>query len=154
MYRFVVSTEKVTINAPAAFVWEVLTDFENYPAWNPFTPEARTTLELGSPANLLVRMWPRHQKITETVRAVEPPHLLSWQKAFSHKSVLFAVREQRIETHSKVSSTYHNLDILTGLIAPIIGPLFNSYMKKGFEDVGVAVKQRVESLYAAEQASV
>lgn len=147
MYRYVVTSKRVTIGAPASFVWSVLTDFDSYSQWNPFTPEVQTTLQIGSPARLQVRMWPGTKQIIETLRAVEPPHLMSWQKAFPHKSVLFAVRDQIIESDSQLSCIYHNTDTLTGLIAPIIGPTFGRYMEKGFNEVGEALKVRAESLY-------
>ena len=131
----------------ASFVWKVLTDFEQYSSWNPFTPKAESTLEIGSPARLVVRLWPTHTKITEIVRAVEPPHLLSWHKEFPHKSVLYAVRNQIVEPNSQLSSVYYNIDILTGLIAPIVGPLFRKYMERGFNEVGNALKVHAECLY-------
>ena len=147
MSQYVITSQRITIGAPASFVWSVLTDFDKYSEWNPFTPYAQTTLQIGSPVRLKVRMWPGHRQIIESVRAVEPPHLLSWNKAFPHRSILFAVRNQIIESDSQLSCVYYNTDSLSGFISQVIGPMFRRYMNVGFNDVGVALKERSESLY-------
>ena len=58
MNRFEVRTDRIRINAPADFVWGVLTGLEQYAEWNPFTPQVRTDFKIGSPVYLKVRMGP------------------------------------------------------------------------------------------------
>ena len=38
----------VEIEAPQAFVWEVLVDYASYPEWNLYTVRVDTRLELGA----------------------------------------------------------------------------------------------------------
>ena len=51
MFRYVVRSDPVTIEAPVEVVWGVLTDVANYAEWNPFTPSVKTDLQLGSPVH-------------------------------------------------------------------------------------------------------
>src|SRR4051812_34036771 len=44
-----VASDPVEIEAPAAIVWQVLTDMPRYGEWNPFCVGARSTLEMGAP---------------------------------------------------------------------------------------------------------
>ena len=44
-----VSSEKITINAPAEVVWSVIVDFENYHLWNDFCPQISGELEESLP---------------------------------------------------------------------------------------------------------
>ncbi|MFD2272720.1 SRPBCC family protein [Undibacterium arcticum] len=50
--KFLVTSVKVQINAPASLVWDVLVDLDNYPQWNPYTVKVESTLEMGEPVNL------------------------------------------------------------------------------------------------------
>ena len=147
MSSFSVRTDRIQIDAPADFVWEVLTDVEKYGEWNPFTPRAGTDFKIGSPVFLLVRMGPAKFRITESVRAFEKPRLISWGREFGTSRLLLAVREQHLEPVSNTSCSYHNVDLLSGVLSPIVSLLFGGYMRRGFGDVGAALKLRAETLY-------
>ncbi len=42
----------VEIEAPASLVWEVLTELDKYPLWNPFCVAVKSTLEIGAPVEM------------------------------------------------------------------------------------------------------
>ena len=152
MSKFEVQTDRIQINAPIDFVWDILTNVETYGEWNPFTPRARTDFRIGSPAHLLVRMGPGRMKVTETVCAVEKPRLIAWNKAFGSRHLLLAVREQHLEPVGEARCSYHNTDRLTGLLAPVILLCFGSYMHRGFSDAGKGLKHYSEAMYARTKA--
>ena len=148
MWTREVRTVPVRIDAPTDVVWEVLTRVEDYPKWNPFTPEARTDFRIGSPAHLLVRMAGRSIRITETVCAYERPRLIAWNKAFVKRGLLFAVREQHLEPLDGSSCSYRNTDRLTGVLAPVVFLCFGRYMRRGFSEVGEGLKRYAEAVHA------
>lgn len=149
MSLFAIQSSPIEIEAPAEFVWEVLMDTAHYGEWNPFTPEADTTFEIGAPARLRVRMWPGHFRITETVSAVEKPRLLAWSRPFGFRWLLFALREQHIEALGENRCSYHNIDHLSGLLAPLVRLTHGAYMRRGFTDTGLALKAFAEVKLAA-----
>lgn len=148
MNGFEVETRRIRIEAPVDFVWDVLTDVERYGEWNPFTPQALTDFEIGSPAHLLVRMGKAKMRITETVCAFEPPRLIAWRKTFGARWLLLAVREQHLQPASETTCLYHNTDRLTGMLAPLVLLCFGGYMRRGFTDVGEGLRRYSESQYA------
>ena len=148
MSKFEVRTDRIQINAPIDFVWDVLTEVEKYGEWNPFTPQVRTDFKIGSPAHLLVRMGPTKMKITESVCAFEEPRLIAWSKEFGARRLLFAMREQHLEPVNETSCWYHNTDRLTGMLAPLVFLCFGGYMRRGFSDVGLGLKRYAEAMYA------
>ena len=152
MKTFEVRSEPVSIAAPAGFVWEILTAVENYRAWNPFTPEGRTDFRTGSPAHLRVRMGPATFPITETVGAFERHRLIAWTKTFGAPWLLAAAREQHLEPAGETRCAYRNTDVLTGLLAGMVFPLFGSYMRLGFTDAGEGLKRYADAEYAKAQA--
>ena len=148
MSKFEVRTDRIQINAPIDFVWDVLTEVEKYGEWNPFTPQVRTDFKIGSPAHLLVRMGPTKMKITESVCAFEEPRLIAWSKEFGARRLLFAMREQHLEPVNETSCRYHNTDRLTGVLAALVFLCFGGYMRRGFSDVGLGLKRYAEAMYA------
>jgi hypothetical protein len=71
------------IDASPEDVWQVLTDFDAYPEWNPFIRSIQGNPEVGS--RLSVRIEPpgaREMSFRPTVRAAEPARAaLAWSPA-------------------------------------------------------------------------
>src|SRR5688572_3315582 len=63
------------IDAPAARVWEVLTDFSRYHEWNPLVPEASGELRAGGRLRLRV-VAGREMRFRPVVVAFEPERTL------------------------------------------------------------------------------
>lgn len=145
MNLFAICSKPIEIEAPAELVWEVLMDTARYGEWNPFTPEVDTTFEISTPARLRVRMWPGHLRITEFVCAVEKPRLLAWNRAFGARWLLFSLREQHIVTLGENLCSYHNIDRLSGLLAPLVRLTLGAYVRRGFTDVGKGLKNYAEN---------
>ena len=47
---------EIEIDAPVERVWQILTDVDRYGDWNPFTPRVETSLAIGDPIHLHVRL--------------------------------------------------------------------------------------------------
>ena len=148
MSLFAIRTKPIEIAAPAELVWEVLIDTAAYSQWNSFTPEADSSFEIGTPARLLVRMWPGHFRITETVCAFEKPRLLAWSRPFGWSWLLFALREQHIEALGENHCSYHNIDHLSGLLAPLVRLTHGVYIRRGFTDAGLGLKTFAEAKFS------
>ena len=48
---------EIEIDAPPDDVFDILTDLDRYAEWNPFTPRIDSTLELGAPVDMRVRLF-------------------------------------------------------------------------------------------------
>ena len=73
MFRHVVRSDAIDIDAPVERVWEVLTDFERYGEWNPFTTRVDANLEVGASVSLRVVLGPLRVRQGVRIEAVEPP---------------------------------------------------------------------------------
>ena len=139
-----VSSESVEIDAPIERAWEILTDFERYGEWNPFTPSVATDFEIGSPVELYVRMGPWRLRQVERIEAVEPPHLIAWSTTMGHRFLISALREQRLEAVAKDRCRYRTSDEFAGLLIPLVMLLFRGFVRRGFNDVARGLKARAE----------
>ena len=146
MFRYVVASDPVEIEAPAERVWDILVDFERYGEWNPFTTRVEASLEIGSPVMLHVRLGRLKRKQPERIETVEPPHLLAWGTTMGHPVLLSALREQRVEALSETRCRYLTTDATSGLLTPLVALLFGRLIRQGFNDMAAALKTRAEAV--------
>lgn len=144
MPRRVYAAESV-IDAPPEAVWAVLVDVARYAEWNPFTPVATTTLEVGAPIDMRVKMDGLRITVSqrETIRAVEPEAKLVW----GMEMMLGMVRAERTQTLTPLEdgrTRYRTEDVIEGPLEPLVGLLMGGSIQRGFEGVARELKRRVE----------
>jgi hypothetical protein len=147
----IVSSVKVEIAAPAAFVWDVLVDYANYPQWNPYTVSVATTLEIGAPIDLTLPAVDGSDSTfvnREYVRIVDRPHHLQYDTAEEMPGI-FAVRDQWITELGPDSCAYHTTDTISGTYADKVMEMTGDWIKAGFDSVALALKARAEQLIRA-----
>jgi hypothetical protein len=149
--RNIVTSEQVDIAAPAALVWEVLTDLKRYSEWNPFTVRVESTLQLNEPVDLHIPI-PGQEGQEMTVReylvAFEPERLLSWEQRPTTDNKDAARRDQYIEKVDEDRSRYFTTDIFLGVNADKVMDQFGPWVKSSFDAVAQGVKKQAETLYA------
>ncbi|MGW6444096.1 SRPBCC family protein [Lentzea sp. NPDC055074] len=152
MSEHLIESVVVEIDAPAAFVWEVLLDYPHYPQWNPYTRAVATTLEVDSPIDLTLPK-PDGSDGTwvsrEYVRVVEPPRLLRYDTGDTFPGLL-GVRDQVITPLSDDRCSYRTFETFTGKYADVVFAAQGEYVKTGFDSVAHALRKRVEALVAGE----
>lgn len=149
MSDLVVESVRVEIEAPAAFVWDVLVDYPRYPEWNPYTVRAETTLEIGSPIALTLPNPDGSEGTfvnTEYIRVVDPPHHLRYDTGEEIPGV-FAVRDQYVTPLGPARCGYHTTDAFSGKYGKPVFEHQGPWVKAGFDAVARALKTRAESLW-------
>lgn len=136
---------EITIDAEAARVWAVLTDFAAYPEWNPFITRISGPLEVGQ--KLTVRMQPpggRGITFKPTVTTVDEGRRFAWlgrllvPRIFdgAHEFVLSSVAGNRTQVIQR--------ETFTGILVVF----FRRTLKRtsaGFDQLNEALKARVET---------
>lgn len=144
----VVTSVTVEIEAPAAFVWDVLVDYAGYPQWNPYTIAVETSLELDDRIDLTLPN-PDGSDGTfvnrEYIRIVDPPHHLRYDTGDEMDGV-FAIRDQWINELGPDRCSYYTTDTLSGEHADLVMELTGDWIKAGFDSVAHALKARAERL--------
>jgi uncharacterized protein YndB with AHSA1/START domain len=105
----VVAASEIEIAAPPEAVWDVLTDFERWPSWN---PDVKSLSFSGEAAEGSVFRWKAGPgTITSTIRRVDRPRLIGW----TGKTLgIDAVHVYRLEpsdggTHVTTEESYEGL---------------------------------------------
>jgi hypothetical protein len=139
----------VTINAGKEQVWEVLTDFEEYPKWNPFLIQIAGKLNRKDLTKVTIRVpnVPEEFFYYATIKKEIPGQRLVWRSRLYAKE-LFAGRHvfdiQEV-AENKVVLTHQ--ETYTGVLIFFIDPAFFGKVKRGINAMNNALKKRAENLY-------
>ena len=148
MFRHVVRSDPVDIDAPVERVWEVLTDFGRYGEWNPFTTRVDANLEVGAAVELHVVLGPLRVRQTVRIETVEPPLSLVWGMSMGASWLLSARREQRLEPLGESRCRYLTTDAFHGPLTLPVALVWAGAIRRGFNAMAEALKARAETAAA------
>lgn len=139
-----ISTE-IEIAAPASRVWEILTDFEAFPSWNPFVREISGELREGAQLEVLLRA-PNMSPITVKPRlvALQPERELRWLGHLWVRGLFDGEHRFQIEPTSETSVRFLHAERFSGLL---VSPMLNRIgenTRLGFKTMNEALKARAE----------
>jgi hypothetical protein len=132
------------INASCDEVWQVLTDFDRYPEWNPFIGSVVGRLRPGAKLEVTLLLQGGRERVQRpTLVVFEPPTELRW-----HTRVLFGT-VLACEHFFKLTPTEDGRTRLgqgqnyRGMLVKYMGAEFTA-MARGFAGMNQALKRRVE----------
>jgi hypothetical protein len=138
------------IAAPAERVWQVLTNFDAYPNWNPFIP--RIAGRAKTDANLDVRyQYPSGggMSLKPRVTRVESGRELRWLGSLWGMAFLFQGDHYfAVEPLGRDRCRLVQQETVSGLLAPFYAKTIETSWKPGFEQMNEALKSRAEKIEA------
>jgi len=138
-------TSQIVIDASAERVWQLLTDFESFPLWNPFIrraqgkPEARARIEVHiQPSGT------RGMTFRPRVLKAEPNRELRWlgrlwMPWLSDGEHIFTIEPMRT---GRVR--FAQREIFTGPLVPFLKRGLETNTKRSFEEMNLALKLKAE----------
>ena len=134
----------IDIAAPRWRVWQVLTDVERYPAWNPFVTSVDGVLREGS--KLRVRIEPPGRKaitFEPTVVALAQERELRWRGRLLMPGLFDGEHAFRLEERAG-GCRFHQTERFSGVLVPLFGAGLLRATGRGFEAMNAALKARAE----------
>jgi uncharacterized protein YndB with AHSA1/START domain len=144
-----VVSDTVEIEAPQAFVWKVLVDYDRYPEWNPYTVKVETALEVGARVVLHLPDPGTPGSTFQTVEwmsVISPPHHLQYNTGTEIPGI-HAVRDQWVQDLGDGRASYRTTDVFTGEHAQAVFDLQGDWVTAGFNATAQALKDRAEQLW-------
>jgi len=136
------------ISATKEEVWEVITDTSSYPQWNKFVVACESTLEVGTPIVMKVRVLPSFpMKQKETVFAHHPGKLLEYGINIP-LGLLSSSRKHVLTTIDATHTRYESIFVLKGLLAPIVKLLLGKNLQRGFSDMTNGIVERAQDIHS------
>lgn len=140
-----ISTE-ITIDAPAARVWELLTDFPRYPDWNPFIQRIEGRLEVGAPLSAYLQLpGGRGQSFAPEVVAVEPERTFAWLGRLGVSGLFDGRHFFEIEPLGDEQCRFTQREEFTGLLAGLFLHFISDDTERGFNLMNEALKEQAEA---------
>jgi len=116
--RFTLSVE-TEIAAPAAAVWEILTDFDAFPQWNPYLVEIRGAAGTGAKLDLVLSLPGGRERRREALvhRCVEGQQLC-WRRKFLFSFIFQAEHQFRLLPLDPRCTRFTHTVVSTGWAVP------------------------------------
>ena len=138
------------IAASSETVWDVLTDLSSYGEWNPFVIEAASTLVVGEPIDMRVRVLSfMAQRQRETIDSHDPGRRYCYGLAKDRLGALYSHRCHEVAPTGPASCRYDSSFELAGWLSPLVSGLLGRSLRRGFGEMSAAVQIRAEGLARA-----
>jgi hypothetical protein len=144
-----INTE-IEINASAEKVWQLLTDFDAYPQWNPFIrsingkPESNTKLQI-----FVQPSGSRGMKFNPTILKAEPQKELRWLGSLFVRGLFEGEHIFNIEALAEDKVKFMQRERFSGLLVPLFWRSLDTDTRRGFNEMNVALKERAENAKAS-----
>ncbi len=137
-------SSEILIESSPERVWAAITEFKNFPQWNPFMQ--RVTGEIKTGARIEVFIQPPGRKgmvIRPKILKVDPSHELRWLGRLYLPWLVDGEHALIIEASSETSVKFIQREKFTGLLVPFARGILRD-TQRGFEEMNKALKRRAE----------
>ena len=134
----------VGIEAPAATVWQLLSDTDRYQAWNPFMPRLSGRLAPGERLTVTVRPGTRTMTFRPTVLVVDDGTLIRWRGRLGLPGLFDGEHELRLEPSPDGGTRFVQRETFTGLLVPMMPRVLDD-TATGFAAMSTALRDRAMS---------
>ena len=135
----------IDIDAPPQRVWQVLTDFEAYPSWNPLLRSLEGKLQIGDQIVVSVQQPGRKTSVIRpTVLTVEPNRELRWTGGLFLPGLFDGEHALVIEPRGEGGARFMHYELYRGLLVTPLLSMMSGKIRGGFQAMNQALKERAE----------
>lgn len=141
---FLLKTEIIIHSSPEK-IWAILTDFKNYPNWNPFITSLTGDFEVGK--KITVRIEPPEAKVNTfkpTVMTYETNKKLSWLGIFLIRGIFDGEHRFELTYNGNGTTTLLQSEKFAGILVPFFKKMLDNNTRQGFEAMNKKVKALAE----------
>lgn len=136
---------EILIKAPAPVVWNVLTDFENYPNWNPFIKSLKGDLAVGK----RIRVSIEGMTFKPQILVCEKNRELRWLGNLLFRGLFDGEHRFLLIDHGDGTTTFQHSEQFEGILVGIFARQL-AQTKTGFELMNQKLKEQAESSSSGE----
>lgn len=140
--------DRIGVQAPADVIWDVVQHLPGWAEWNPVYPRAEGEIRIGNVLSFdLALPGQGTQAIKATVLDWVPGEQLHWQLRMMG-GLIKTLRYIEITPLSDQGCVVDNGEIFGGLMGPSLGKRMRGPIRRGFQAMNEALKERAEAEWA------
>ncbi len=140
----VIKTE-VLINANPYKIWTLLTDFENYPKWNPFIKYLKGEVKVGNKCEVRIQP-PNASSMTfkPKILVYETNKKLTWLGHFIIPGLFDGEHKFELIDNGNGTTTFIQSEVFNGILVSLFKKQIDVNTKNGFELMNKKLKDLAE----------
>lgn len=139
---------EITIHAPAKIVWDILMDFDHYPAWNPFM-QIKGNANQGNRLEVTITLdGHKPQIFNPEILELIPEKSFRWLGHFIIKGLFDGEHLFNLEAVGENETLLIHGENFTGMLSGLILNMIEEKTMAGFEKMNTALKQEAERQFA------
>ncbi len=153
MFSHNLNTE-IEISATPERIWNILTDFEAYPEWNPFIRSIRGVPRKGERLEVLMQTGGvGGMTFRPRVLVAEPGREFRWRGRLLLPVLFDGTHSFEIRPVADGKVVFRQSESFSGLLVPFLSSRLDRDTRKGFEDMNRTLKARAEAADGPDGAS-
>ena len=143
---FEIKTE-ITIQATPEKVWAILTNFNDYPNWNPFIKSIKGDVKVGE--KVITQITPPDAKemtFKPIILTFESTKELSWLGNLLFPGIFDGRHKFELIDNGNGTTTFVQSEIFNGVLVPFLKNQLNNNTKNGFIEMNKKLKELAEIL--------
>lgn len=142
----------IIINATPYKVWNILMNFEQYPAWNPFITFITGNPNVGN--TITATICPPGQKPMQfkpTVLQYKKNTEFRWIGTMGIPHIFDGEHVFQLQDNNNGTTTLHHFEYFRGVLVPFFKKMLEQNTLQGFEAMNLALKHQAESYSVSEK---
>ncbi len=138
-------SSQIIIRSTSEKIWAVLTDFGNYPQWNPFIRRIEGNVAVGN--KIIARIEPPGAKgmtFKPMVLSFDRNKKFSWLGHLWFPGLFDGEHIFEIVENKDGTCTFIQREKFKGILVPLFSKMLDINTKQGFEQMNEKIKERVE----------
>jgi hypothetical protein len=136
---------EILINATTDRVWTVLTNFDNYPSWNPFIKSIKGEVKVGN--KITARIEPPEASgmtFKPKILTLETNKELSWLGHLLFAGLFDGEHKFELIDNGNETTTFKQSEKFNGLLVPLFKKQLDTNTKNGFAAMNMKLKELAE----------
>lgn len=135
---------EIIINASAGKIWNILSDFEKFPEWNPFILSIEGKREIGAQLKVVLKNGNGTSVFKPKVLVWDKDNAFEWLGSLPIPGIFNGQHHFKIEKISEHQVKFIHGEQFSGLLAGLIMRQIGEATREGFVAMNEALKARAE----------
>ena len=137
---------EITIKASPERVWQIFTNFEKYPEWNPFIKLVKGMPTKGEKIETFLQLPEKKGMVFKpTVLVYDSLKEFSWIGKLFIGYLFDGEHTFKLKDNKDGTVTFIQYERFRGILIPFMGKMLNNNTRAGFNLMNTALKQRCEN---------